>query len=275
MQSSRIFPRSAAIALLSLGIAAAHAQSPQPGSMQGRVVDARGAALPGVSVIADNTLLYNTNALGVSGTDGRYAIDVSRPAGTWVGSAQVTRTYNGKRYVLDLDPDTVDPFAGNAGAIRNFTWKLSGERRDGLGTYGMSVIYYFEGFEDPQFPGQFLDTDYVELTLVPVGPLVDGSTGSRIVRLGVRTPDGPALQDVPVGRYTITGRYLAPDLPVRPLLLRVRNTGEYVPALTTDFVEVLQTLYHIEMDVTLDTAFIFDGDFESAQVDGRVMPAHS
>ena len=207
--------------------------------------------LAGATVIADNTLFYDSNALAVSDSDGHYAIDVSRPAGTWLGTAQVTRSYNGKRYVLDLDPDSVDAFAGNAGAVRNFTWKLTGERRDGLGTYGMSVIYYFDGFEDPQYPGQFLDTDHVELTLEPAGSLVDGSVGSTIVRHGVRTADGPAVQDVPIGRYTITARYLAPDLPARPLLLRVRNTGDYVPALTTDFVEVLETLYRIEMDVAL------------------------
>ncbi|MBB5208383.1 carboxypeptidase regulatory-like domain-containing protein [Chiayiivirga flava] len=260
-------------ALLFLACAAtAPAQSPQPGSMLGRAVDARGAPLAGVEVIADNTQFYDINAIGVTDAEGRYAVDTRHPPGTWVGSARITRTYNGKRFVLELDPDSVDAFAGNVGAVRNFTWKLSGERRDGLGTYGMSVIYYFEGFEDPQFPGEFLDTDFVELTLTPVGPLVDGSVGAAIVARGERTPDGPAVRDVPIGRYTITARYLAPGLPVRPLLLRIRNTGNYVPALTADFDEVLETLYRIEMDVTIDTAFIFDGDFESAP-DAPRLPA--
>ena len=259
------FGRPSLARLLFLGAIATplHAQAPQPGLMQGSVVDARGAALADARIVADNTLLFNTNALGVSDAQGRYRIDVSRPVGTWVGSATITRIFNGRRYVLDLDPGTDDPFAGNEGAVRNFTWKLRGERRDGLGTYGMSVIYYFAVFQDPDFPEDFLDTDHVELTLTPVGALIDGSSGEVITAFGSNSPDGPAIRDVPVARYRITARYLPPGRPPRPLLLRVRNSGEFVPALTTDFVEVIETLYQIEMDVTFDVTHVFDSSFEA------------
>lgn len=254
--------RYAAALLLGLSALTSAVQAQTPGRMEGRVTDARGVPLAGVQVIADNTIFYNTNAIGVSDAQGRYSLNVASPAGTWVGSARVTRQYNGRRYVLELDPNTVDAFAGNAGAIRDFTWKLSGDRRDGLGTYGMSVIYYFDLFEDPHYPGEYLDTRYVELSLRPVGPLIDGSTGQTLVGLGQNTPDGPAIRDVPVGRYAITARYRAPQRPVRPLVLRVRNAGNFVPELTADFEQVIETLYQIQLDVSFDTAHVFGSGFE-------------
>lgn len=244
--------------------ATAQAQAPQPGVMKGVVTDARGVPLAGAQVVADNTLFYNTNAIGISDAQGRYSIDVSRPLGTWAPSATITRTYNGRRYEVSLHPDNPDVFAGNDGAIRNFTWKLSGERPDGLGTYGMSVIYYFEPgtWEDPHHPGEFLDVAHVELTLQPGGPLLDGSSGQTIVAFGSNTPDGPAVRDVPIGRYAISARYVAPDRAPRRLLLRVRNTGEFVPQLVTDFEEVVNTLYQIEMDLRFDLSHVFDSGFE-------------
>ena len=140
---------------------------------------------------------------------------------------------------------------------------IPGERVDGLGYYGMPVIYYMARFEDPQYPGHYLDTDYVELTLVPVGPLIDGSAGHTLRGFGERTGDGPAIVDVPLGRYTISGRYLSPNHPPRSLLLRLRNRGEYVPALTADFAELLPTRYQIELEVDIDTAAVFATGFES------------
>lgn len=257
-------PRALALAAICACFSASlPAQVATPGVMQGRVVDTRGLALAGAVVYADNTLFYNTNVIGQSGGDGRYSLDVSRPVGTWAASARITRSLNGIAYTLDLDPDTIDIFAGNAGAVRNFSWKIRGPRRDGSGVYGMPVIYYVNDFEDPQYPGEFVDRDFVELTLTPVGALIDGSQGARISGFGRSTPDGQALTDVPIGRYSITARYAPPQHPSRPMLLRVRNTGDYVPALTTDFTELLETVYRIELDAVIDTAYIFDADFES------------
>lgn len=224
----------------------------EPGVLQGRVVDARGAPLAGAQVSAHHTLLENRTLTATSDTDGRYRLDVSRPAGAWTAAAHLSRDHRGTTYVIDLAPDAPAPFAGSDGALRDFTWRLQGERDDDLGHHGMPVIYELAIFADPQHPGEFLDAEHVELTLVPDGPLLDGSTGGTITRFGKRTADGPALVDIPLGVYTITGRYVAPQHGARPLLLRVRDSGEFVPALTTGFTELLRTRYHILLDVTLD-----------------------
>lgn len=215
----------------------------EPGVLKGRVLDASGKPLSGVKVFADNTLLYNSNAIAVSDSKGYYRVDVSRPVGTWRATAQLERTYSGKRYAFDLHPDKADPFAGNDGAVRNFTWKLQGERPDG-GYYGSFVVCY--GSLDNPF---WIDTSHVELTLIPTGPLVDGSVGQAIVARLVRTAEGDAIADVPLGRYTITARYLDPERGALDLNLRQRNSGSFVPELVADFEVIMTGLARMDLEV--------------------------
>jgi hypothetical protein len=120
-------------------------------------------------------LYYNTNAIGVTDANGRYRIEVRQPAGSWHATAQLEKKFNGKTFTFDLAPNSDDPFAGSSGAIRNFTWKLTGERPDGT-HYGSMVIAYADFFQVD------LSLANVELTLEPVGALVDGSTGRWINR---------------------------------------------------------------------------------------------
>lgn len=195
--------------------------------LTGRVVDASGKALANVEVVADNQALYDSNVLGVSNTDGAYRIELPEVSTSWAVTATHVVDYHGKTYHFDLDPSATAPFAGSEGAVRDFTWKLSGTRRGG-GTLGGYVAAYTE-------PGDIaIESTDVELTLEPDGPLVDGSAGAKIVRKLVRTPDGDAVTDVPVGRYRIAAR-----LPTGPLEIRRRAQGEapgaYASTVTADF----------------------------------------
>ncbi len=216
--------------------------STHQGALSGKVVDARGQPMSGVTVVADNTLLYNSNALGTTGADGTYRIDVSRPAGTWHASATHKVQYNSRSYTFDLDPNDDSVFAGNAGAVRNFTWRLSGKRPDS-GTYGGFVAVYVDQLLDPENPGQAINSDDIELTLTPNGRLVDGSDGAPITKKLVRTPDGDAVEDVPVGRYTVTARYVQAGKSPRPMQVCIKDTGDYADSVTADF-EVLVTTRH-------------------------------
>ena len=216
--------------------------APQPNVLKGQVKDARGAPLAGAKIFADNTLLYNTNAIGVSDASGKYSIPVGRPTGTWHASAQLERKFNGQKYVFSLHPDTDDVFAGNVGAVRNFIWKLQGERPGG-GYYGGFVVAYGEITNS-----FYIETDKVELTLEPQGNLVDGSPGKTISSLLKRTPEGDAIPDVPVARYKISARYTGAEHS-GPFLVRLRNQGDYTPHVVADFSVVMTAVHKIEVEV--------------------------
>ena len=215
----------------------------EPGVMKGRVTDSAGNPLAGAQVVADNTLLYNSNAIAVSDAKGYYRVDVSRPAGTWNATAQLKRQVGGKPFTFDLHPDNSQVFAGTDGAVRNFTWKLRGKRPDG-GNYGSPVLVY--GDLGNSF---WLDTTKVELTLEPLGPLADGSPGQTIVAKIVQTPDGDAVPDVPLARYAISGRYLDPERGALPLQIRKRNTESYATRAELDFEAQMAGVNRIEVDV--------------------------
>lgn len=230
------------MALLSfLSVMAACTQSPTPavpdGSggvggvesyiVKGQVTDTQGNPLAGVEVFADNTAGYNTNLFGVSDANGFYRIDVSGIVpSSWQVGAYLEREYNGYTYDFSLHPDNDTVFAGVDGAIRNLQWRLSGETPEG-GYYG-GLVYFYIGYSNVD-----IDTQYVELTFVPDGPLVDGSAGQGFTTLSA---DGLSIPDVPIGRYTVTARYVPPGEAPTPLLIRTRDVGEYQSSTTADFI---------------------------------------
>ncbi|WP_066942090.1 carboxypeptidase-like regulatory domain-containing protein [Microtetraspora fusca] len=216
----------------------------EPGVLKGRVVDGKGKPLAGVQVVADNQLLYNSNLIVPTDADGFYRVETN-VATTFHVTATVTRQYNGQTYSLDLAPDDDNSFAGPTGAIRNFTWKLTGQRADGLGVHGSSVLIYLD-YRDPQDPEAYLQDENVELTLTPEGPLIDGSQGSTITRKSSRTGDGSGVHDVPVGRYRITATYEG-----RPLRVKPRNSGEYAPEIVADFETIMTGVYQINLELAL------------------------
>ncbi|WP_223635275.1 carboxypeptidase-like regulatory domain-containing protein [Corallococcus sp. EGB] len=223
----------------------------QGGALSGKVVDTRGQPLAGAIITADNTQFYDSNVQATSGSDGTYRMDVSRPIGTWHASAVVKRQYNGKDYTFDLDPSDDNVFAGNEGAVRNFAWKLTGKRPDDQGNYGGLVVVYVDQFTDPADPSSPITNEDIELTLTPSGPLVDGSTGQPLTQKLVRTPDGDAVTDVPVGRYTFSARYVQAGKAPRPMQVRIRDTGQYANSVTADFESVLISRHQIELNAQL------------------------
>ena len=165
------------------------------------------------------------------------------PAGSWHATAQLERKFNGKTFGFDLAPNSDDPFTGSSGAIRSFTWKLTGERPDG-GHYGSMVIAYADFFQPD------LSLKQVELTLEPVGALVDGSAGRKITGKLVHTADGEAIRDVPVGRYKVTARNAVPGETPVALNVRLRNVGEYQNSLIADFSSLLTTVQQMVLEVS-------------------------
>ncbi len=198
-------------------------------------------ALPNVEIVVDNQLLYDSNETGKTDDRGRYRIELPSFAATWSVSATHSVEYHGTTYAFSLHPNDDSAFAGNTGGVRNFEWKLSGKRPDD-GFYGAYVVGYTE-------PGDFdLQVRDVGLTLAPDGP---SWTVRRETVSGkfVSTPDGDAVQDIPLGRYTISAKVEGV-----PLGIRIRNSGDaYEESLTSDFDAPYGSLpiYNLEVELKL------------------------
>jgi hypothetical protein len=194
----------------------------EPFIVKGKVTDSNGTPLSGVEVVANNTLLYDANGLGTTDANGNYRIELI--IGSWQMTASMMREFNGQTYRIDLTPDNDAAFAGSEGAIRNFVWQSSG----GKAQQG-SVFAYSDNTVE------FLETQYIELSLEPQGLLLDGSSGQTITGMLTHTADGDGLINVPLGRYKITARYLVPGETPAVLEIKPRNSGEYGEGLTADF----------------------------------------
>lgn len=194
---------------------------PTPYVMTGVVRDAQGRPVAGAEVFADNTLYYNANAVGKTDAQGRYRIELPRQGlGTWAPGAYIKREYRGVFHEFRLYPDDERPFSASEGAVRDFVWRLTGRRGDGL--IGKTVyVYTTEGVSLSQ----------VEVTLTPNGPLVDGSAGKPITRSAA----SGRVDDVPVGRYTMTARLVRPGAAPVPLLVSPGQGGAWGSSATADF----------------------------------------
>ncbi len=199
------------------------------GYVKGKVVDSKGAPLKNVQLLIDHTLLYNSYLSGATGDDGTYAIELTSNGG-WMAYAELDVLYNGKTYNLDMHPENTTGF-GKEGAIRNFTWKLTGEK-PGAGHYGGTIIL------DKAISSSIYDSENIEFTLTPVGNLIDGSTGS-VLKLHHGEPGTDTygkLQDVAIGRYNVTALYksTAGDVPVK-LRNKLINSSAFNTTLQLDF----------------------------------------
>ncbi|HKO79472.1 MAG TPA: carboxypeptidase-like regulatory domain-containing protein [Chitinophagaceae bacterium] len=198
----------------------------QSGYLKGTVKDSKGNALPNITVLARNTLYYNSYKAGVSDANGNYKIAL--PNGTYTAWADFNVTYNGKTYQVELHPDNDSPFS-QEGAVVNFQWKLTGKLPgQNAPSYGGTVIV------DKSLNSQVYDTENIEFTLTPQGPLIDGSTGSTIkIKSGQpQTSEYGKLTDIPIGRYKISAVYNNQAMNLRNSSL---NNSPFTTELILDF----------------------------------------
>jgi hypothetical protein len=186
-----------------------------------------------VQIVVDNTVVFNSAVTGTTGADGSYRLTV--PDGSWRVYAKYDVQYHGRWYRFDLHPSSDDSFPGADGAVRDFVWRLRGPASPSSGGayHGGEVLI----LQDPN--SDYLRKENVEITLTPVGPLVDGSAGEAItVRSGPPRSDtfGKAV-GIPIGRYRVAARYAEPNKPVRPLAVRIEawDAGPYAESVVADF----------------------------------------
>jgi len=202
---------------------------PEKGYITGKVTNTDGSPLKGAKIVADNTMIYASYSLGTSDENGKYKIQLPG-VGTFMTSAQVVREYNGKRYELDLDPDVYEELSIDGG-VRNFNFKLTGRRPEGVGYYGATIEV------NKAIMSSIPDSENIEFTLEPVGNLIDGSKG-KTLKLKHGAPyseDYGRIVDVPLGRYVMTAYYNG-DEGKMPLKLRKHfSEDNYESELTIDF----------------------------------------
>jgi hypothetical protein len=210
------------------------------GIVKGVVRYGDGSPIANAKVVIENTILYASYVYATTNAKGEYSVPV--PIGSWKASVQIEKEFLGKKYKYDLHPDNPNSFAGYDGAVRNFTWKISGAK-PGSGFYGSPVKAYGDLLS-------FINMTDVELTLTPDGALIDGSAGDVIKKRLVDVGGGEyGIDDVPVGKYSITAKNVATG---QPLEIRIRNTGNYANSVTGIFNSGFQLpdfLYHIVTEV--------------------------
>ena len=190
----------------------------EPYVVKGRVTNRYGQPLAGVEVGADNTLLYNSNVVGVSDANGYYRISLAGTHTTWKMWGYVTRSYHGNTYRERLWSDQTG-FASSTGAVRNLQWRLEGLLPGSSTDYFGATAEVHESLDAG--PDMIEDMGWVRVTFAPVGPLIDGTQGQTLVR-GV---NGYQIQNIPIGRYRISATYTRPGS--APVALRVKDWENY------------------------------------------------
>jgi hypothetical protein len=181
------------------------------GIVKGKITDAAGHPLSGVKVTIEHTVWYNNYVYAQTNSNGEYTAKLpAEPAGDWTAKAQVEKEAYGQTYHFDLAPSSADPF-NKSGAVRNFTWKISGKRPGDNGYYGAHADLYAFGAD--------VDMTNVKLVFTPVdNTLIDGSSATTIER-SVQDVAGTFMAtDIPVGKYTVKAVY-----PGKTLLLQNRH----------------------------------------------------
>lgn len=192
----------------------------EPYVVKGRVLDPQGDPMPGVSVLADNTMLYDSSAQAVTDADGAYRLDLSLMETTWRMWGQHEVDYDGQRYTFRLEVDE-SPFASHEGAIRDFVWRIGGPMgSDGVLFHGGNGHVYQD-----YGSGGIEDITLVTLHLTPSAPLVDGTAGEPV---SVPVDVLGAFGGVPLGRYTITATYGLAGAE-QDLLIREQTLEDDVP----------------------------------------------
>ena len=196
--------------------ASAAAQSAEPGFVQGKVTDQAGKPIAGAFIFIDGVL--DQNMQYTTKEDGGFRIRLQ--PGAYVAQATLNYKWENQVYKFDLKPDSTDTFDDSTGAVRNFTWVLTGEKpQPHMGSYG-GYIYVNVGTD-----GYYLeDRENITFTLEPVGALIDGSQGETIVRKGglPRTAEYGQILEIPVGRYRISGVYHPPGK--KPQVLKFKDS---------------------------------------------------
>lgn len=182
----------------------------EPFVIKGQVADNQGNSIAGVEVYAYNTFVSSSYIGAVTDEEGKYRIELPQITTTYTMYAIHEVQYNGQQFTVNPVAEDESIIAGRDGAIRNLVWNINVGK---LGVYSSDYMYP----HDEDAPE--VEYEDIELTLEPVGKLLDGSTGVTIVDRVTNLE-----KDVPVGVYKITAVWKPKGYP--PVKMLVRSGGD-------------------------------------------------
>jgi hypothetical protein len=203
----------------------------ETGIVKGRVVDSQGKGVANAEIIASSTDWHNKTTTAYSDAAGNYRMKLPNgmAEGSYSTSGTISLTYHGQKFRMALYQENTHPFSAYDGAVCNFQFRLTGKRTvdDEAGSSPLGGrIEVHENVSQ-------VDKQHLEITLEPVGPLVDGSQGKTLV-LPMPSEDY-VLNDIPVGQYRITARDRSTG---QKLGVKIKDKpGQDAPSLTTLFTE--------------------------------------
>lgn len=218
--------------------AAVAAQAPARDAVVGQVVDEQGRPIADAEV----TARYHSNPGGVSisrsartDRNGRYRIDLRQPPGVWTVYARARLAVDGSMMTVDLLPDDDAPFAGNAGAVRNFRLGFA-ERTadDAYGVGGMLVVN--------SAIGDYTPLEEVTVTLHPVGG------GAPLERKLRSTGEGWVVTGLRPQSYRVTASHNGRAMLVSAALTPHRDY-DWQPAVVSGFERTGPGIYQLRIEV--------------------------
>jgi hypothetical protein len=197
--------------LVLLGVPA-YAQTPN--TVEGTVRTVDGRPVPGATIrIAGATGAgRGTSIKATTGANGRYSVKV--PLGHYDVDAFADIEFDGQTYkeiLLDRGDATCERVMSTKGIVRNFTLRVSGQKRC-LAGHDRTNPNSWNGGYITAVASDIADSDAVTFKLTPLGPLADGTAGRALsfTRTGaaLQTGSGPIgssrfLHDIPLGRYRV------------------------------------------------------------------------
>lgn len=176
--------------------------SPRPRTVRGMALNAVGKPLANVEVSVYSSIGGGVRTTHKGRTNAQGIYQVLVPAGVCeVAQADAKVSYNGTDYSLKLAPVRGEfaQFNSATGHVEHLILRTSGSAG--------GTIYIREDVDGP-----------VEVTVTPVGKLMDGSAGRAFVyRFDASERHEMYLHGLPLGRYTLTARLFDGDeaLPLR------------------------------------------------------------
>jgi hypothetical protein len=202
----------------------------EPNMVKGYVKDRQGNPLVGIEIMADNQFAWNNHLVAASDENGYYEISLPEAKTAYSMVSYYEHEFEGTVLPFNLTPDTENTFGGHVGAVRNFVW-------DDIYAKVTVTLWNSPGGADvwPEHLPEFSEED-VELTLTPLTPFIDGSTGQTITEMGKYSPRGTGV-DVPIAKYKITARWVPVGIEPMPLLITSYAQNEYAESVeTSDYV---------------------------------------
>jgi hypothetical protein len=201
----------------------------EAGVVRGVAVDTQNRPLSGAQIKVCNAVpVFGQGCVNATtGADGSYSLRLGSN-NVWNVYGSITRSYNGATYCLPLAVDNTDTVSTTNGAIRNFSWKLSGLIPGRIDDH--SAGSYFGASLNTAFGS--LDRNQVRVSFVPNGPLIDGSAGSSFSAIAGEWLSN-SIGNIPLGVYTVRAEYLQPAGAAIPLRVSLTSTVRDLAASVT------------------------------------------